>query len=183
MVDALPTPSGGALMSGMGGGDCYTDPSASACASFTQPDANSTASLDMLCDAMPDMVACTLRQECTNGTGERGGRERGGGGGGGGGGGSTSAGPALSPHPPPRAPHALHAANGPYCSTFSLLGDACLDMGGMRGCEGWNALCTAPGTVVKQCTAGGRGMVWCARVCVRARLCVGVGGGGAGEVR
>ncbi|GAB4822917.1 hypothetical protein N2152v2_009963 [Parachlorella kessleri] len=45
-------------------------------------------------------------------------------------------------------------ANSTYCKPWSLVGDLCLDMPGMDGCEAWNALCgkgVANVTVVDMC--------------------------------
>lgn len=93
---------------------CYADPTAAACAGFRQADDVSAADIATLCDAMSDMVGCTLWRSCQA---------------------NTSA--------------------GSYCAPFSVLADMCLDMPSMKGCEGYKALCAAPGTVVRQCTTEG----------------------------
>lgn len=47
-------------------------------------------------------------------------------------------------------------AAGRFCAPFSLLGDICADdMPTMRGCEGFQGLCAAPGSVVAQCREEG----------------------------
>ena len=51
---------------------------------------------------------------------------------------------------------AANVSAGPFCAPFSLLADICLDMPSMKGCGGYLALCSTPGSVVKQCTVGER---------------------------
>lgn len=46
-------------------------------------------------------------------------------------------------------------ASGLYCAPFSLLGDICLDMPGMRGCEVYNSMCGTQGSVIAQCSTEG----------------------------
>ena len=56
--------------------------------------------------------------------------------------------------PRSRRPPQNGTAAGRFCAPFSLLGDICSDdMPSMRGCEGWQGLCGAPGTAVRQCAA------------------------------
>lgn len=42
------------------------------------------------------------------------------------------------------------------CTPFSILSDICYEMSGMSGCDNYNKLCSAQGSVVKQCTEEGR---------------------------
>lgn len=47
---------------------CIKDPTASSCATYTLPDEIVEKDLDNLCVAMPNMVGCSLRTSCVNGT-------------------------------------------------------------------------------------------------------------------
>ncbi len=56
------------------------------------------------------------------------------------------------PLAPPLAPLQTPSRVAPrYCRPFVLLATLCTDMGGMKGCEGYKALCATPGSVVAQC--------------------------------
>lgn len=46
-------------------------------------------------------------------------------------------------------------ASGTYCVLPSLVGDVCIDMPRMKGCEAYNALCGGNATAVEQCMSPG----------------------------
>jgi hypothetical protein len=46
------------------------------------------------------------------------------------------------------------AASGTFCQPFSVLGSICAANSAVDGCGRWAALCTTPGSVVRQCLTG-----------------------------
>ena len=56
----------------------------------------------------------------------------------------------LCPTPPSGVQNSSTTkADGPYCQPFSILGDLCLDMPKMKGCEAYVALCSSSNSQVR----------------------------------
>ncbi|PSC69979.1 putative ATP-dependent RNA helicase DDX11 [Micractinium conductrix] len=103
---------------------CYADPSAASCKAFRRMRHDWTADLSSLCSAMPFMTACILWAECR---------------------------PLLDAKEPATN---TSMAFGTYCGMISLVGDVCVEMPKMKGCEAYKALC-GPTSVVEACVEPG----------------------------
>ncbi|KAI7839138.1 hypothetical protein COHA_007141 [Chlorella ohadii] len=100
---------------------CYVDPTADACKTFARAHMEWMSDMTSLCNAMPFMVGCTLLADCKE----------------------------LIDTKNPATNKSM--AFGTYCGMPSMVGSVCVDMGKMKGCEAYNALCKAEGTQVAGC--------------------------------